>query len=112
YAIPAAGITQAQAGALVAGTANRCDDLQGQDLIPKQKYDSVNGTLTLDVTDWLTFFADGFYSRLDFYRRSAQSSATLTVPETNAFFVRPAGFTGTSYTLGYNFSGDAPINDT
>jgi len=112
YAIPAAGITQAQAGALVAGTANRCDDLQGQDLIPKQKYDSVNGTLTLDVTDWLTFFADGFYSRRDFYRRSAQSSATLTVPETNAFFVRPAGFTGTSYTLGYNFSGDAPSNDT
>ncbi|MBO9669904.1 MAG: TonB-dependent receptor [Sphingobium sp.] len=112
YAIPAGGISQAGAAGLTAGTSNKCDDLQQQDLIPQQKYDSVNGTVSLDVTDWLTVFADGFYSRRDFYRRSAQSSATLTVPQTNAFFVRPTGFAGTSYTIGYNFSGDVASNDT
>ena len=34
--------------------------MQGQDLIPEQKYDSVNGTATVHITDWLTFFVDGF----------------------------------------------------
>ncbi len=48
----------------------------------------------------------------DFYRRSAQSSGTLTVPQTNAFFVRPTGFTGTSYTVAYNFRDDVASNDT
>ncbi|MBO9580422.1 MAG: TonB-dependent receptor [Sphingobium sp.] len=112
YAIPAGGVTQATAGNLVAGSANRCDDLQGQDLIPSQKYNSVNGTFSFDVTDWLTVFADGLFSRRDFYRRSAYSSGTLTVPQTNAFFVRPTGFTGTSYTIAYNFRDDVASNDT
>lgn len=110
YAIPAGGVTQASASSLVAGTSNRCDDLQGQDLIPAQRYDSVNGTFTFDVTDWLTFFADGFYSYRRFERNPAYASATLTVPQTNAFFVRPAGFAGTSYSLDYNFRRDAARN--
>ncbi len=108
YAIPMGGITQATAGNLVAGTANRCDDLQGQDLIPRQKYDSVNATFTYELTDWLTFFADGFYSHRKFERFQAFPTAALNVPQSNAFFVRPAGFTGTGYTLNYNFSGDLP----
>lgn len=110
FAIPAGGVSQATAGALVPSTSNRCNDLQGQDLIPRQTYDSVNGTFTLDVTDWLTVFADGFYSNRTFARLPAYSSATLTVPQTNAFFVRPAGFTGTSYALDYNFRNDVPRN--
>ncbi|MEA3003064.1 MAG: iron complex outerrane recepter protein [Sphingomonadales bacterium] len=110
YAIPPGGVTQANASSLVAGTSNRCDDLQGQDLVPAQRYDSVNGTFTFDVTDWLTFFADGFYSRRKFERFPAYANATLNVPQTNAFFVRPAGFTGTSYSLDYNFRGDAARN--
>ena len=36
----------------------------------------------------------------------------LTVPQTNALFVRPAGFTGTSYTIDYNFIDDLPRNDS
>jgi iron complex outermembrane receptor protein len=108
YAIPAGGLTGP--GQLVAGTSNRCDDLQGQDLIPRQSYDSVNGTFTFDVTDWLTFFADGFYSRREFERFPAFAAASLTVPQTNAFFVRPAGFAGTSYALDYNFRLDVARN--
>ncbi|NBC36167.1 TonB-dependent receptor [Novosphingobium sp. FSY-8] len=108
YAIPAAGLTSASQ--LTAGTSNKCDDLQGQDLIPRQKYDSMNATFNYQLTDWLEFFADGFYSYRSFERNPAYASATLTVPQTNAWFVRPTGFTGTSYTIGYNFVGDAARN--
>ncbi len=110
YAIPANGVTQATAGNLVAGTTNRCDELTGQDLIPEQKYDSVNFTGGYELTEWLKFEADGFYSKRDFFRHSPFSTATITVPQTNAFFVRPAGFTGTSYTIDYNFRNDLPAN--
>jgi iron complex outermembrane receptor protein len=107
YALPAQ-FTAANAGSLVAGSANRCDDLIGQDLFPEQRYNSVNGTATFDVTDWLTVFADGFYSKREYRRLPAYFSSTLTVPQTNAFFVRPTGFTGTSYTIDYNFINDLP----
>jgi iron complex outermembrane receptor protein len=110
YAIPAGGLTPANASSLVAGTTNKCDDLVGQDLFPQQKYDSVNATFTQDVTDWLTLFADGFWSKRDYIRQPAFANATLTVPSTNAFFVRPAGFTGSSYTVAYNFMKDLPRN--
>ena len=38
YAIPGSGVTQATAGSLVAGTANRCDIQSRQDLFPQQTY--------------------------------------------------------------------------
>ncbi len=110
YAIPATGVTQATAGALVAGTSNRCDDITNQDLFPEQTYDSANMTFTQDLGDRVTVFADGFYSYRKFLRTAGDSTATLTVPQTNAFFVRPAGFTGTSYTVGYNFRDILPRN--
>jgi iron complex outermembrane recepter protein len=110
FAIPASGVTQTTAGTLAAGTSNRCDDLQGQDLIPQQRYDSVNATVTYNINDWLTVFADAFYSRRVFRRLPAFPNASLTVPQTNAFFVRPAGFTGTSYALDYNFRNDIARN--
>jgi iron complex outermembrane receptor protein len=106
YAIPAGGVTQANAGALVPGTSNRCDDIVGQDLFPQQQYDSANMTFTQEIGDRVTLFADGFYSYRKFLRLPAYPSASLTVPQSNAFFVRPAGFTGTNYTLGYNFQND------
>ena len=112
YAIPAGGLTQANASGLVAGSLNKCDELTNQDLIPRQKYDSVNSTGRLELNDWLEVFYDGFYSKRTFYRNSAFSNARLTVPQTNAFFVRPAGFAGNSYTLDYNFRNDLPTNDS
>jgi iron complex outermembrane recepter protein len=112
YAIPAGGLTTANAGSLVAGSSNRCDELTGQDLFPKQKYDTFSSTYTQEFNDWLTVFADGFYSNRQFYRRSAFASATLTVPQTNAWFVRPPGFTGTSYQVDYSFINDLTPNDS
>jgi iron complex outermembrane receptor protein len=128
YAIPAGGVTQATAATLVAGTVNRCNDLTGQDLFPEQTYDSVNGTATFELTDWLTFFADGFYSRREFYRRGAFPSTALAVPSSNAFFVLPPGLTlaqlgacpasagvpaGTRcLTVDHSFRDDVPPGDT
>jgi len=107
YALPSQ-YSAANAGNLVAGSSNKCDDLIGQDLFPEQKYDSVNATFTQEITPWLTVFADGFYSKRDYRRYPAYFSSTLTVPSTNAFFVRPPGFTGNSYAIDYNFLNDLP----
>ncbi|MBN2447055.1 MAG: TonB-dependent receptor, partial [Phycisphaerae bacterium] len=111
YALPDE-YTQANAGAITPGTANLCNNLIGQDLFPEQKYDSVNATASYEITDWLEFFVDGFYSKRKFQRYAAQPSARLNVPETNAFFVRPPGFTGTSYQIDYSFSEDIPLSGT
>lgn len=108
YALPAGGLTAASASALVAGTSNKCDDLIGQDLFPNQQYDSFNSTASWDLSDSLTLLFDGFHSKRTFTRLPAFPSATLTVPQTNAFFVRPTGFTGTSYQIDYNFMKDLP----
>ena len=111
YAIPAGGVTQATAGSLVAGTTNQCELQAGQDLMPEQSYNSVNGTGRYELTDWMTVSFDAFYSKRKFYRHSAISSAAVTVPQTNAFFVRPAGFAGASYTVDYMFR-ELPANDS
>jgi iron complex outermembrane receptor protein len=110
YAIPAAGVTQATVSGLAAATANRCNSIIGQDLFPEQKYDSLNATFNQSINDRFSVFADGFYSKRDYVRNPASATATITVPSTNAWFVRPTGFTGSSYTVGYNFLNDLPIN--
>lgn len=111
YAIPVGGVTQATAGSLVAGTVNRCDDLDEQHLVPKQSYNSVNGTATFDITDGISLVFDGFYSKRKFFRRGAYSTSNRTVPQTNAWFVRPTGYLGTGYTVDLLLT-DLPRNDT
>jgi iron complex outermembrane recepter protein len=110
YAIPAGGLTPANAGSLVAGTANRCDAMTGQDLFPEQSYNTANLTGTFDFNDMFTAFGDAFYSKRDFVRTPAYTTVTVTVPQTNAWFVRPPGFTGASYALDYSFIQDLPRN--
>ncbi len=106
YAIPKGGVTQATASGLVAGTQNLCNNAPGQDLSPAQEYDNFNSTGSFDVNDVLTLSYDGFYSKREFLRSPAVFSTNLTVPSTNAFFVRPAGFTGSSYTVAYSGLGE------
>lgn len=110
YAMPGQ-LTQANAAQLIAGTSNLCDSNSGQDLVPSQSYDSVNATATLNLAPWVELFADAFYSKRKFLRRSGASTASLAVPETNAFFVRPPGFTGSSYIVDYSFENDVPSDD-
>ena len=109
YALPES-YTAANRNDITAGTANRCDNLIGQDLFPEQMYNSVNATGTFEVTDWLEVFADGFYSKRKFSRQNAQPTARLNVPQTNAFFVRPDSFAGTSYLIDYNFANEIPLS--
>ena len=94
YAIPAGGVTAATAGALVPRTTNLCEGFRGQDLFPETRYDSVNGTFTVHLTDWLDAFGDGYYSKRSFRRFGGYTGATVTVPTTNAFFVPIPGTTG------------------
>jgi iron complex outermembrane receptor protein len=108
FAIPAGGVTSATASQLTAGSANRCDVLIGQDLLPMQKYDSMSTTFTQGITDWMDVFADGFFSRRSYSRTPGYATASLTVPNTNAWFVQPPGTTATSTTIAYNFMGDLP----
>ena len=110
YAMPDQ-LTQSNVNSLVPDTQNLCDSLVGQDLIPQSKYDSVNGTYTWEFADNVELFFDGFYSKRTFARKQGTTSFNLRVPSTNAFFVRPTGFTGDTYTINYNFMNDVP-NDT
>ncbi|MEN7535579.1 TonB-dependent receptor [Aurantiacibacter flavus] len=111
YALPDQ-YTQANADAVTAGTANLCESNRNQDLFPEQSYNSVNATASYEFTDGLEFFFDGFYSKRKFERNSPVVNTRLTVPETNAFFVRPTGFTGSSYDIDYSFIDDIPPSFT
>lgn len=95
YAIPQGGVSAANVGSLTAGTTNKCEGFTNQDLFPRTKYDSVNETVTLHLANWLDFFSDGYYSKRQFLRNAGNARTTVTVPTTNAFFVRPTGTTGT-----------------
>jgi iron complex outermembrane receptor protein len=112
YAMPEGGLTPANVGSLVAGTSNLCNSNPGQDLFPEQRYNSFASTLSFDFTDRVTLRGDAFYSKRDLLRNPPHTNGTLVVPETNAWFVRPAGFTGTSYQIDYSFENDLPLNST
>ena len=108
FAIPQGGVTPETANSLVPGTVNLYDDLPGQDLLPEQEYTSMNFTFTKEITNSIQAFADGFYSKRKFERLPAYTSAILSVPSTNAFFVQPPGTTDDSYTIDYSFIDDLP----
>ncbi|MGI1677907.1 MAG: TonB-dependent receptor plug domain-containing protein [Cellvibrionaceae bacterium] len=111
YAIPAGGVTAADAGTLVAGTQNLCNPLNNQDLLPQQEYENLAFTSTFDATEKLSFYVDGFYSRRDFTRQAGDQNGNLVVPSSNAFFVDPSGTAPPSVTVRYNFAGDIASND-
>lgn len=90
YAIPASGVTPASLAAN-AGKSNLCDNRRASDLLPQQEINSGFLTFDQDLTDNIKFFADAFYARRDGLRRGVVAAQNLTVPQTNAFFVAPAG---------------------
>jgi iron complex outermembrane receptor protein len=112
YAIPTAGVTAANRASLAPNTANRCETLAAQDLLPEQEYNSFAGTFNQEINSWLELVADGFHTERTFVRQVAPGTANLTVPSTNAFFVAPPGLTPASETIQYNFGQDFPGNST
>jgi iron complex outermembrane receptor protein len=111
YAIPAGGVTKGNGAALVAGTSNKCDNLKYADLFPEQERNSAVITFNQELTKGIKFFADGFWTRRTYRLSPTILSSNLTVPQTNPFYVRPAGATaGTSETVAYSFLNDLPPN--
>ncbi len=98
--------------AMAAGTTNTCDNLKSQDLIPWQKRDGGTLSLTQTATNWVTFYFDGFMSRRDFNYIPGVQNGTITVPNSNPFYVSPPSLPAQpSETLGYAFT-DAPVNNS
>ena len=111
YAIPVGGVTAANAASLRPGTTNKCDNLKTADLLPKQTRNSLTFTYDQDINDKVSIYADGFVTRRDYVFTPRITSASLTVPSTNAFYVRPVGApAGTSETVQYSFANDLPPN--
>lgn len=111
YALPDQ-LTSANAGSLVAGTRNLCDPQSLQDLFPEQTYDSLSSTVTYEITPNVEFLFDGYYNKRNFARLPGALTSTLTVPQTNAFFVAPPFYTPGSggYRIDYNFDRDVPLD--
>jgi iron complex outermembrane receptor protein len=103
YAIPTGGVTNANRGALLPGTVNKCDNQKIADLVPEQDHNAFSFTFNQDLTDRISIFADGFATRREFTNRGGAASSSLAVPSSNAFFVAPPGLTPASETVQYSF---------
>ncbi len=113
YAIPIGGVTPGNVAALKPGTVNKCDNQKIADLIPRQERNALTFTFDQSVNNDISIFADGFATRRDFHFQPRYSSASMTVPSTNAFYVRPLGApAGSSETVQYSFMNDVPPNST
>jgi iron complex outermembrane receptor protein len=92
YAIPAGGVTSANASALVAGTNNRCFYESNLEVIPDQERVSLVASASQEIGDIARVFADGFWSK-----RTGTipllPTVNATVPSTNPFYVAPVGVT-------------------
>jgi iron complex outermembrane receptor protein len=114
YAIPAGGVTPATAGLLVPGTANRCDHNQRADITPEQEITNLYGAFKFDLTERVTLNAKVLTSKREWTLQevdfgSQNDHQVVTVPSTNAYFVRPPGTTG-AVQVGYFFGSDRPGN--
>lgn len=111
YAIPAGGVTSANAASLVAGTSNKCDNLKVQDLIPRQERNGLGFTFNQDLEGGILVYADGFATERRYRFRPGALASNLTVPSTNPFYVRPpTAPAGASETVAYSFINDLPVN--
>jgi iron complex outermembrane receptor protein len=101
YAIPLGGVTAANAGALIAGTSNKCDYNGYDAVVPEQQRISAIANFSQDIDSRLRVFADGFYSYRDGLTPGVGDTFTATVRNTNPFFVAPAPGV-TSETVAYS----------
>ena len=109
YAIPAAGVTPASAGTLVAGTRNLCENLRFGDILPQEERHRVYGYVHQDIGEALRLHVQGLYATRDYTSQAIQQGSTsnivsLAVPNTNPFFVRPVGSTAATVTVDYDFT--------
>jgi iron complex outermembrane receptor protein len=91
YAIPATGVTKATANQLVPNTRNLCDVWNTRTLLPEQDRVSFFGASHFDISDGVRIFTEGFYYDRRFILAAPNTTPaqTITVPNTNPFFVLP-----------------------
>ncbi|BAI98095.1 TonB-dependent receptor [Sphingobium sp. TA15] len=111
YAIPAGGVTPANAAALQPGTTNRCDLFLDSWLLPDIKRHNVVATLEQEITDKLSVAMTGVFARRLAKARYGYPATTLSVPATNAFYTRPPTAGPGAETIRYAFS-DLPLSPT
>ncbi|HEY6640556.1 TonB-dependent receptor [Povalibacter sp.] len=114
YALPqsAAG-GSIDPASLIPNTRNLCDNAI-TDIIPEQQRHSAIFSVRQDLSDRARISAGGYYSRKTFEpefaaQGSVTSLATLTVPNTNAFYVLPQGVSATRVTVERSFVDEAGL---
>jgi iron complex outermembrane recepter protein len=105
YAIPSTSTGTLAPGSLVANTRNLCDNIRNGDIIPNLRRTSVFAAAEQELTNSLSLFAEGFYSRRTFSLLASQVTSNLSVTNANPFYVNPTGGTG-PITVQYDFSAD------
>lgn len=106
YAIPyGQDGTALTASDLVAGTQNLTNKLAGYDLLPSQRRLSLYSSGRQELTDTVHLFANAMLSQREAKRRNPGVATTLTVTNSNPFYVNPTGGTG-PISVDYNFTDD------
>jgi iron complex outermembrane recepter protein len=91
YAIPAGGVTPANAASLAPNTINRCDTAKYQDILPEVEHNNIALDFDQKFSDSISIYGDATYSWRNFTSAVQQTSGPLQVPTSNAFFVQPPG---------------------
>jgi iron complex outermembrane receptor protein len=97
---------------LPAGPGNRFDEGTFADLLPEQNRDTIFADIRQELGAF-EFWYQGFYTRRQFEELVAPASGSLTVPNTNPWYVQPTGITmpgsGTPrVTVEYRFLAEDP----
>jgi len=91
---------------LVAGAANRQNQRQGVDILPKQTLASLYVGARQSVGPRLELSGDIRLASRRFRAHATPAASTLTVTRANPFFVSPTG--AASHQIAYSFAGDLP----
>ena len=100
------GVTPGQ----LSTTPNRFDEGAYADLLPSQKRDTVLFNIHHNVTDRLELWYEGFMTRRDYDLAAPPALFSLTVPNTNPWYVSPGG--QTSETVEYRLVDDLDPNSS
>lgn len=91
---------------ILATPANRFSAYEGVDAIPGQNRDSVIGSIEQELTPSIKLWGQGYFAHRELIRTVAASTANLSVPSSNPFFVHPTDPAASSVTVNYNFYDD------
>jgi iron complex outermembrane recepter protein len=106
YAIPAGqNGTHLTAADLIAGTTNKMNLWEDADLLPSQKRLSLYGSGKQEITDGVKAFGNVLLAHREAGILELGLQAPISVPNTNPFYVNPAGGTA-PVSVAYNFLDD------